>query len=166
MASQTVKCANRDVLEAMAAFNELAGTVWGEPQVALRIGRSFRSIRKANDSIELEREGLLEQYAAKDAEGSYVRLDGTGTVKLVDQKSFGVGWRAVLDDEVELQVWPVDISALSDGKAKKGRCKECNRLMGPALSPFHLEVLVNLGAIVDGSEQPEPAATQKDADTE
>ena len=164
MASQTVKCANRDVLEAMQAFGELAGTVWGEPNVALRIGRSFRSVRKANDDIELDREKLLEENAAKDADGSYIRIDGTGQVKLSDQKSFSEGWRAVLAEEVEIEVWPVDISALHDGKAKKGRCKECNRLLGPALSPFHLEVLVNLGALTDGSENAEPAAAQKDAD--
>lgn len=149
------------------AFGELAGTVWGEPHVALRIGRSFRSVRKANDNIELERESLLEQYAAKDADGSYIRLDGTGSVKLTDQKEFGEGWREVLAEEIELDVWPVDISAMGDGKAKKGRCKECNRAMGPALSPFHLEVLVNLGAILDGSDT-EPAGTPKkvEADVE
>lgn len=166
MASQKMKCTNRDVTEAMMAFGELAGTVWGEPHVALRIGRSFRSVRKANDNIELERESLLEQYAAKDADGSYLRLDGTGSVKLTDQQSFGEGWRAVLAEEIELDVWPVDLSAMGDGKAKKGRCKECNRAMGPALSPFHLEVLVNLGALTDGSEQPEPAAAQKDPEAE
>ena len=164
MASQTVKCTNRDISEAMMAFGELAGTVWGEPHVALRIGRSFRSVRKANEAIELERETLLEQYGAKDAEGSYVRLDG-GNVKLTDQKAFGAGWREVLDTKVMIEVWPVDLTVLHDGKAKKGRCKECNRLLGPALSPFHLEVLVNLGAILDGAET-DAAPKKAEADAE
>jgi len=152
MAGQKSKTTNRTLLEAFQALSVIAGTSWADPRVALRIGRSFRAVRKADDEIEKDRAVLLDQYAVRTDEGSYATGEGGG-ILLKDPLAFNKQWRELLDEEVELEVWPVDVSALADGKAKKGNCKECHRALGPNLSPFYLEVLVEIGVVVGADDQ-------------
>lgn len=162
MAGKKITCSKQDVLEAFAALSMLAGTSWADPKVALRIGRTFRSVRKANEALDADRTELLDNYGVRGEDGGYAKDPADGSIRLKDPLGFNKGWRELLAEEADIEIFNIDIGVLNDGKAKKGNCKECHRAMGPNLSPFHLEILVRLGVITgDGLDE---AAAPADED--
>lgn len=165
MAGQKVSCTNRDILEGFIAMGQLAGTSWADPKVALRIGRSYREIRKAHDELEKDRTVLVDKYGIREPDGSYAKESDGVNVRMSDPLAFKNAWDEALAEAAEIVVFPVDIGALHVGQAKKGNCKECHRAVGPNLSPFFLEVLVNIG-VVSGADELEEPKKQEAATTE
>lgn len=160
MAGEKVTCTNRDILEGFVAMGQLAGTSWADPKVALRIGRSYRQIRKAHDELEKDRTVLVDKFGVKESDGSYAKESDGVNVRMSDPLGFKNAWDECLAEGVSIEVFPVDIGSLGDGKAKKGNCKECHRAVGPNLSPYFLEVLVNLG-VISGADEEQSKPTQE-----
>ncbi len=149
MTGKTVTASKRDVWEAFDAMAGLVSQSW-EASIGLRLGRTFRRLRTVREDIDGDRTVLLNEYAVKGDDHAYVK-DVDGTIRLSDPAEFNAKWRDLLSEETTLEVFPVALAALTV-KGKKGRCKECNRLLGP-IAAAHLEVLDHLG-IIEVPEEP------------
>lgn len=149
MARKSATLKNRDIMEATQAMAVLTSDRWADSHVAFYLGKSFRALREANEDVEKTRMGLLEQFAVRDEDGGYKKDQFDGMIRLTDPKAFNAEWRKLLDLEIEVTLYPVNLEAISAAQGtKRKRCKECDRPYTPNLSIQQLEALVHVGAIL------------------
>jgi hypothetical protein len=151
MAGNKVTCTNRDVWDAHGALAALVNQGWPDARTGFQVAKTFRNVRNAQESIEETRTMLLKEYAVTAEDGGYAK-DVDGTIRLSDPAVFNDEWRALLVKEVELEVFPVPMSALLDGK--KSKCSKCGR-SNIHVTPVQLEVLAHIGALLDDTHDTE-----------
>lgn len=135
-----VKVTNREVWEAFEAIGGLVSRGWGDAKVALALGRTSRSLRNEWEKIDQARKMLLKEYG---------EVDKSGEVKMKDPIAFGAAWKELLKAEVELEIWPISVTALG---SRTKACETCHRGPLDDIPAMHLETLVFLGAVTeDGS---------------
>lgn len=149
MVSRSITATNRDVWEAHGALAVLVNQGWADARTGFQLAKTFRKLREAQESIEETRTMLLKEYAVTAEDGGYAK-DADGMIRLSDPAAFNDQWRELLAKTVDLEVFPVPMTALLDGK--KSKCSKCGRA-GIHVTPVQLEILVHLGVLDDLGEQ-------------
>ncbi len=128
---------NRDVWEGFDAIQGLTSRGWGDASVALALGRTGRRLRDKRDEIEDSRQMLIKKYGEKVENGS-LQITAKG------QEAFVEEWRKLLMTSVELEVFPISLTAVM---SREKLCETCKR--GPLndIPAASLDVLVHIGIV-------------------
>lgn len=126
---------NRDIWEAFDAIQLLTARGWPDARDALAVGRTARRLRDKRAEVEDARQMLLKQYGE-------VQPDGAVTLK--DHPGFSKAWKALMDTTVEVEVFPISLTA---AVSRQKACETCKRGPVDDMPAGHLEMLVYIGAI-------------------
>jgi len=133
-----VKTTNREVWEAFEAMAMLVNRGWKSGKIALALGKTFRRLREKREDIDQARTALLAEYAARSEDGGFAK-ETSGDVRLRDPIAFNEAWRELLEQPVEVEVFPVKMKTVEEAKVQ--------------LTAFQYEILTNFGILEDGKPE-------------
>lgn len=82
---------------------------------AVRVAKALQELATVANVIEERRRGLLEKWAVQGENGKLVVDDaGNATFADGDQARFGEDYNALMEEEVEIEVQPVNVRDLGD----------------------------------------------------
>jgi hypothetical protein len=110
----TITLSNKVLLDYFPIVDRFAATVKLPAKAAHRVALSVRALRVFAEEAERTREKLLDEHVEKDAKGNRIvaqaKEAGTTTWRLATPTEFREAWQAVLDDHVEVTVYPFQLA--------------------------------------------------------
>lgn len=141
--STKVRMTNRDVVGAHRALRTLVkDRGFPDHETAANVGRTIRNLRAAEEAVEEERNILIAAHAKLDEDGKPVEVGGAG-VALKDPRAFIEELRKMERTVVEVEIWPVSLTALG-GESRK--CTKCKQMLG-APAPEDYATLLDVGIL-------------------
>jgi len=141
-----IKTTNREVWEAHDAMAVLVTRGWKSGKIALAIGKTFRRMREKREEIDEARTLLLADHAARADDGGFAK-EANGEIRLKTPVEFGKEWRTMLLEACELEIFPIKAAEVEKAKVQ--------------LTAYQYEILVNLGALEDGTKEKDEEAKLK-----
>lgn len=146
--STKITATNREVGSALRALEALVkGRGFPKQHHALRVGRSIRRLRDVAEQADEARHILLQAHAKLDEHGKPV-MAGPGGVMLRDARAFTEEITALERKQVEVEVWPIPLSAVSKQDGTVTTCEQCQQVTGLP-EPEAFATLVDLGILTE-----------------
>ena len=114
---ETVKITNIDSLDARGQINNMDTERKIKSKYSQRLSLSYGEVKKIADSLDDERERLIEKHAERDNDDKKIKgepnpVTNMPTWKMQDEQAFNDEWKELLDQEVEITVYPVSLGDL------------------------------------------------------